>query len=307
MMGLSKILIVEDNPDDVFVYKRYIKKSVSVDEIVHFIFAKEGLDYLKDNQVDCILLDYQLPDMSGVDFINKLNQSGLEEMPPVVMLTGSGNENVAVEALKSGASDYIVKGEVNVESLYRAINNATEKARLQKQVKMQEAELRERAYNDFLTGIPNRERFQELAEQSLARSARHKSSLAILMIDLDGFKQVNDTFGHDIGDELLRQVTSLFQNIIRKNDTIGRLGGDEFAIVSENVDVNNIQALAGKLIKQAESISNINGRDVSISCSIGISFYPKDDDSLLKLIKKADLASYQAKHNGRGRYEVFVD
>ncbi|MDC0535310.1 GGDEF domain-containing response regulator [Francisellaceae bacterium] len=306
-MVVNIILIVEDNPDDTVAYTRYLKKMVQPEKIVSFAYASEALEYISNQQIDCVLLDYQLPDISGVDFIHKLNKINLKLIPPVVMLTGSGDERVAVQALKAGAADYLIKGEVTAESLYRAISNAMDKATLLEQVKSQEQALKQRAYNDFLTGIPNRARFDELGKQALSRTERHYTHTAILMVDLDGFKNVNDTYGHDTGDELLKLVTTRFKNIIRNNDTPARLGGDEFALILENINTNELKAIASKLVSESEKEIIIQNNLISISSSIGISIYPDDGKDLADLLKKADIALYQAKETGKGKFIRYAD
>ena len=301
-MEINTLLIVEDNPDDVFAYKRYIKLSLEVKQIVVFDLAEKAIDYIEKNSVDCILLDYQLPDMSGLHFIEKLNKVNLFATPPIIMLTGSGSENIAVQALKSGVIDYIIKNEITSDILCKAITNAIEKTKLIKLVQAQADELKQRAYNDYLTGVPNRLRLQELASQSLARAKRNKTKVGIMMIDLDGFKLVNDKIGHDAGDELLKQVVQRLTKIIRENDNIGRFGGDEFVLLLEDINLDYIKSLASRIIKATEKVFKINNQKVFISSSIGIAVYPENGTQLLDLFKKADVALYQAKNTGKGKF-----
>ncbi|MCF6775345.1 GGDEF domain-containing protein [Thiotrichales bacterium 19X7-9] len=158
------------------------------------------------------------------------------------------------------------------------------------------------AYNDFLTGIPNRLKFRELAIQSIFRAQRHENTLALLFLDLDGFKPINDNYGHDMGDLILKELSLRFSNTIRTNDTVARIGGDEFAIILEDANFDGAKVVAEKLIESTEKPFKTNGESICLSTSIGIAIYPANGTELDQLFKYADIQLYKAKSKGKGQY-----
>ncbi len=168
------------------------------------------------------------------------------------------------------------------------------------------ARLHHLAYHDALTGLPNRQLFLDRLAHAVAQARRDGDSLALLFIDLDGFKEVNDTLGHLIGDKLLCQVAKLLQNAVRENDTVARLGGDEFTVITQTgTDQTGIITIAEKLLSTLTHQFTIEGHELFVSASIGISRFPEDGDSPEVLLMEADSAMYQAKAVGRGRYHFY--
>jgi diguanylate cyclase (GGDEF)-like protein len=294
------LLIIEDSPEDQVIYQRYLSKASeqSINAIIKET-GKEALEYVKKMAVDCILLDYQLPDMTGLEILKKLQS---EEYPqlPIIMLTGQGNEKVAVEALKCGAYDYLIKGELQATQLNEAILNAIEKSELTKKLDQEKVENEFLAYHDTLTGLANRRQFEEFALHILSRAQRFQKTFAVFMLDLDGFKQVNDSKGHHAGDAVLKEVSRRFSNCLRKNDILGRIGGDEFSIILEDLALpDSAQIIAEKLIQSLEAPISLAEGMATISVSIGIAIYPKSGQSIPLLMKSADEALYKAKLSGK--------
>jgi diguanylate cyclase (GGDEF)-like protein/PAS domain S-box-containing protein len=178
--------------------------------------------------------------------------------------------------------------------------DVTERVRL-------EAQLTQQAFHDGLTGLANRALFRDRLDQALARSARSREILAVLLVDLDGFKQVNDSLGHDAGDQLLGQVTERFSTTTRPSDTLARLGGDEFALLLEGADELGAVKVAGRLLESLREPAQVAGRDFALSASIGVVVHGGGVGDREDLIRQADVAMYAAKEAGRGRYEVFRD
>jgi diguanylate cyclase (GGDEF)-like protein/PAS domain S-box-containing protein len=167
-----------------------------------------------------------------------------------------------------------------------------------------EEELVKQAFHDSLTGLANRALFRDRLEQALARSARSHDPLAIVLLDLDGFKQVNDSLGHDVGDELLQEIGRRFSDVVRPGDTLARLGGDEFAVLVEGANQAGTD-VARRILDRLAVPATVAGREFVISASAGIALHgggPGDGD---ELIRHADVAMYSAKESGRGRFEVF--
>jgi diguanylate cyclase (GGDEF)-like protein/PAS domain S-box-containing protein len=168
-----------------------------------------------------------------------------------------------------------------------------------------ERELTRQAFHDGLTGLPNRALFRDRLDQALARSERSQDPLAVLLLDLDGFKQVNDSLGHDLGDRLLEEVAGRFGDIIRPADTLARFGGDEFALLLEGTHEAQAVAAAKRLLRRLSEPVSIAGHELALGASIGVATHPGGSARSDDLIRHADLAMYAAKEAGRGRHEVF--
>jgi diguanylate cyclase (GGDEF)-like protein/PAS domain S-box-containing protein len=168
-----------------------------------------------------------------------------------------------------------------------------------------EEELTRQAFHDGLTGLANRALFRDRLDHALARRPHTREPLALLLVDLDGFKQINDNFGHDVGDSLLIQVAARFEEVTRPSDTVARFGGDEFAVLVEGSEAFAL-ALADRLLERLSLPATVSGRTLAFGASIGIVLDPGDGSaSREELIRRADIAMYAAKRAGRGRYEVF--
>lgn len=169
-----------------------------------------------------------------------------------------------------------------------------------------EAQAQHLAFHDVLTGLPNRALVEDRLTQALALATRHDQRVALLLIDLDRFKIINDTHGHHAGDELIIAVAQRLSNIVRASDTVGRIGGDEFIVVMPDVDnIGQVQSLAQRIIDELSEPFTLFGSDVWSGASIGLALAPKDGVDRLELMRKADIALYEAKSGGRGTYRQF--
>jgi diguanylate cyclase (GGDEF)-like protein/PAS domain S-box-containing protein len=168
-----------------------------------------------------------------------------------------------------------------------------------------EEQLTRQAFHDGLTSLPNRALFRDRLQQALSRSGRARTALAVLLVDLDGFKQVNDSLGHDAGDQLLQAVAERFESANRPSDTLARLGGDEFALLLEGAQEANAVAVAKRLLAVLSEPVRIAGRELVTGASIGIALHPGGAGQAEELVRHADLAMYAAKEAGRGRFEIF--
>jgi diguanylate cyclase (GGDEF)-like protein len=165
-----------------------------------------------------------------------------------------------------------------------------------------------KANYDELTTLPNRNLFYDRLEQAIAQSERSEAQVALLFIDLDGFKEVNDRYGHDAGDELLRIAAERLVRNVRDSDTVARMGGDEFTIVLPQVtEVSEVKVVAAKTLEQMSQPFMLGNREVRVSGSVGIALYPRDGGNGITLIKHADVAMYRAKESGRNAYRFFSD
>ena len=169
-----------------------------------------------------------------------------------------------------------------------------------------EAQAQHLAFHDVLTGLPNRALVEDRLTQALALATRHDQRVALLLIDLDRFKTINDTHGHHAGDELIIAVAQRLSHIVRASDTVGRIGGDEFIVVMPDVDnIGQVQSLAQRIIDELSEPFTLFGSDVWSGASIGLALAPKDGIDRLELMRKADIALYEAKSGGRGTYRQF--
>lgn len=174
------------------------------------------------------------------------------------------------------------------------------------EIKAQEDVLHQMAYYDRLTGLPNRQLMYEHLKQNIKYSQRHKTMAAVMFIDLDRFKNVNDSLGHSAGDELLKVISSRLNDAIRISDTVARIGGDEFVVLlNDIVSVDDVEAIAQNIIHSVSHVVHIKKNTVYVGASIGIAFYPSDGQDLEVLLSNADIALYEAKESGRGIYRLF--
>lgn len=192
------------------------------------------------------------------------------------------------------------------QKLSAAVSAALENARLYDNLKKMDDEIRHLAYHDALTGLPNRRLFNSLVDHELAQSIRHNKKMAIFFLDLDRFKDINDTLGHEAGDELLKEVSYRLKSTIRACDTIARIGGDEFNIILADIDhVEVIADIAQKIVECFRNSFMIAGHELHMTTSIGISICPDDGEEIDTLLSYADIAMYHAKKEGRNTYQFF--
>lgn len=179
------------------------------------------------------------------------------------------------------------------------INNKT------REIQSQHDEMQKIATHDSLTGLPNRLLFLDRLEHGIEQASRHRNSLYVLFLDLDRFKEVNDTYGHETGDKLLHKISFLLKSIVRKEDTISRLGGDEFTIILQEVDAKYISRITKKIIEKMQEKIIIDGKNIYTTFSIGISKYPEDGSNSEMLLRNADTAMYKAKEMGKNQYQFY--
>ena len=214
---------------------------------------------------------------------------------PVVLLTGSDANEAAVAAVRAGAEDCLSLAQANGATLVRAILCALERT-------SHAAALRAAAVTDPLTGLPNRHALRTCIDHALARARRTSRALALLFVDLDGFKDINDSHGHDCGDRVLAEMARRFGQRTRDMDTVARLGGDEFVIVMEDLDDARFAAtLAGKMLAAAAEPLVVDGRTMRLTASVGVSLFPDDGVDAATLMRHADMAMYAAKAAGKNR------
>ncbi len=423
------VLLVEDNPGDARLLHEMLKEPGTLrTELKHCFSMGDAELHLVRNVPDVIFLDLGLPDSAGMDAIRRTRAAA--PRAPVVVLTGLDDELVAAQALKEGAQDYLIKGQIEARGLLRALRYAIERKNLEEALfvekeraqvtlncigdavictdisgnisflnlvaekmtgwpreeatgqpmaevlriidatnretipnpmEMMEGlnqsthlpansvlvsrdgheipiedsvspindrdgkvtgavivfrdvsaaramalQMTHSAEHDFLTGLPNRMLVNDRVNQAILLASRHAKKLAVLFLDLDGFKHINDSLGHPIGDKLLQSITKRLVDCVRGSDTVSRQGGDEFVVLLSEVEQSADAAITARRMLQAVAEAHsIDQHDLHVTASIGVSVYPDDGLDAETLIKNADTAMYQAKENGRQNYQFF--
>jgi diguanylate cyclase (GGDEF)-like protein/PAS domain S-box-containing protein len=427
--SIKTLLVVEDNLGDVRLLREMFNEQASHNtELTHVQCMSEAEKHLAEHGVDVILLDLGLPDAQGLGAVRRAHAAA--PRIPLVVLTALDDESLAVQALKEGAQDYLIKGQIETRGLLRALRYAIERKIMEEALfaekecaqvtldcigdavictdisgnitflnlvaekvtgwsrqeavslpvvevlRILDATSRETAPNpmdmavrqdrtvhlpsncilirrdgfeipiedsvapihdreglitgavivfrdisaaramalqmthsaqhDFLTGLPNRMLLNDRVSQAIILALRHMTKVALLFLDLDGFKHINDSLGHPIGDKLLQSIGKRLVNCVRGSDTVSRQGGDEFVVLLSEVEQWEDAAIMARRILQAVVAAHfIDQHDLHVTASIGVSVYPDDGMDAETLIKNADTAMYQAKENGRQSYQFF--
>ncbi len=261
--------------------------------------GQEALDLWKDNQFDVTFVDLVMPGgMTGLQVVKRIKE--LAPAADIVVVTGFATIEVAVESMRVGAVDFITKPFSNAH-LQLVVSKVLERRKLVRSAAESE-HYKRLSRQDGLTGLYNHRFFHQLMDSEVSRAKRFQQRVALLILDLDHFKHLNDSHGHLAGDEVLRQLAELIRNVCRKYDFAARYGGEEFAIISPGNDSSQAAALAERLRSRIEATRfGTSGQDVHLTVSIGIASIPEDAKDKLELIEKADQALYAAKEQGRNR------
>ena len=300
MSKLLRVLIVEDSENDALLLLRGLSRGGFEPEFKRVETPEAMAAALSAQPWDIIVSDYSMPHFSGLAALWVLKQSGLDL--PFILVSGTIGEDVAVEAMKAGAHDYVMKG--NLQRLGTAIERELREAEVRKERKQTEERLKYLAQYDPLTNLPNRNLLYERMEQALVSSRHESKPLALILMDLDHFKEINDTIGHHAGDLLLQQVGLRLQGALRKTDTVARLGGDEFGVLLPGVDEEGANLAARQLLKALEPPFVIGELTMHARASIGIAFFPTHGEDRDTLMRRADIAMYLAKQSANG-YAVY--
>ena len=299
--SIPRLMVVEDDDDHFHLLHSLLAPASGRGggwEIVRVGNLQEASRELAAALPACALLDLSLPDASGFEALVALHTIAPEL--PIVVTTGYADVQSGIEAVRQGAQDYLVKGGITRELLERTVMYAVERARL-------EAQRSHEALHDSLTGLANRKLLQDRLALACARVGRHPlAKLAVLFVDLDRFKLVNDTLGHRVGDELLAGVAHRFQTMVRQADTVARFGGDEFVLLFEDLaDDGEAPRLAEHLLEMFATPFPYAGGHQAMTASIGVALSEGPNCSPEELLANADTAMYRAKEEGRSRWELF--
>lgn len=305
-----RVLHLEDNPLDVELIAELLREA-GLKCAIETVRTRNGFQTHLQENWDIILADFGLPGFDGLSALAIARE--LQPTTPFIFVTGTMGEDNAVESLKLGATDYVLKQ--NLARLGPAVNRALrERAetlrRLDAEARLKESrdELQYLAYHDSLTGLPNRSFLLERLPDILANAERYEKKAAVLFIDLDEFKVINDSLGHSVGDLVLKSVGERLKSTIRPGDLAARLGGDEFVLVLSSIKDASDAAMAADRVKHivAAEIPADDHPPLIISCSIGIDVFPDNGSNAEALLRNADAALYAAKENGRNTWRFFT-
>jgi len=292
------VLVVEDNPGDYELVVEYLSDVSNASyQFKHCVSLQDISGVLKSTHIDVILLDLSLPDSSGIDTVS--NVRSISKSLPIIVLTGIDNDELGEQAIQQGAQEYLNKNELSGRMLARIIKYAI------KRKKMDE-KLETLALTDPLTGLYNRRYFFERGWNEYVRARRYQHHLAVIMLDLDFFKQINDKYGHACGDMVLMRVAKLFSQTLRDVDLVARFGGEEFIILIPETDKAGVDFVAQRIRQEIyDTPMEHNGKNFNISASLGIALVEDVVGDFETMINQADIALYYAKENGRNRVETY--
>jgi len=302
----GKILVVDDIPVNIQLMQKYL--SPAGYEILFARNGEEALVEVENGKPDLVLLDVMMPKMDGFETCRILKNNDKTKYIPIIMVTALNEIEDKVKGIEAGADDFITKPFNKLELLARTKSLLRIKRlhdQLQEKVfQLEQAKerLRELAVKDGLTGLYNHRYFKRFLTQEIKRARRHKSQVSLIMMDIDHFKNYNDTYGHLAGDEVLRNVAKLMTGNIRGIDVAARYGGEEFVIVLPQTNKNAAKIVAEKLRilvgdqKFQNEDTQPNGK---ITISIGVATFPENATNLEELIHQADQRLYHAKSLGR--------
>jgi diguanylate cyclase (GGDEF)-like protein len=288
----ASILIVDDQESNISLLEQLLGEA-GYSRVSSTMNSQEVCALHRKNRYDLILLDLQMSGMDGFQVMEGLKTNESESYLPVIVLTAQPAHKL--RALQAGAKDFITKPFDLVEVKTR-IHNMLEVRLLYKKLENYNTVLEQKALHDSTTGLPNRDLFDDRLTHAIALAKRHAWTLAVMFLDLDRFKCINDTHGHAVGDEVLKEVAKRLLQHTREEDTVCRNGGDEFLYLLMNPqDTGNIERIARNLLKTIGQPIDMGDLQPVIKASIGIAVYPDDGTTGEQLIRNADTAMYGAK------------
>ncbi|MES3020701.1 MAG: EAL domain-containing protein [Pseudomonadota bacterium] len=289
--SVPQVLIVDDDRSTRSTLRHTLQRDgFRVEEAAD---GAQALAMLKRFHPDVILMDAVMPVMDGFTACARMQELPGGRAVPVLMITALEDNSSVERAFAAGASDYIPKP-IHYAVLSQRVRRIIEANRAEKRI-------RHLAYNDLLTGLPNRTLFFDMLGEAVQEAGRSKSQLAVLFMDLDRFKYVNDNLGHDVGDRLLVAVAQRVRRVVRSIDVVARLGGDEFTVVLSEIEgAAPAAAAAQNICRVLAAPFQIDGHDIFVTSSVGIAMYPHDGQDVATLVKHADTAMYRAKKTNTG-------
>lgn len=295
-----RVLFIEDSEDDKTLLVREMERGgyrVNSERVDTESALRTAL---REQSWDLVITDYNMPHFNAPGVLAVLKESGIDL--PCIIVTGSQGEETAVATMKAGAHDFILKG--NLSRLVPAVAREMKEAELRQEQRRTERAVQHLAYYDTLTDLPNRTLLQDRLQQAILAARRDKKTLALLVMDLDRFKEINNILGHHYGDLVLQQVGPRLREVLRESDTVARLGGDEFAVLLLSIGLDGAILTAEKILRHFLTPFVVDCLSLEVGTSIGISLFPEHGDDANTLLRRADMAMYEAKQQSTG-YAVY--
>jgi diguanylate cyclase (GGDEF)-like protein len=299
-----KILVADDSKTNIALITDSLERLGH--QVIAVMSGEEAVASFQQDRPDLIILDVVMPGMDGFECAKKIRAKNHEDWIPIIFLSGSVDDSSIAKGINAGGDDYIAKpfSEITLEAKIKAMQRIAE---MRNKLFATTQELMILSSTDTLTGIYNRFQFEKTLQEKLSEADRHGYLLALMFIDLDNFKSINDTIGHHVGDLLLKQVVERIKSCIRIEDFFARIGGDEFVIILSNIIS---PATAGdvveKIIQKLSHAYELEGHIVISSASIGIACYPDEQTTHASFVQNADIAMYHAKSMGRNNFQYFT-
>jgi diguanylate cyclase (GGDEF)-like protein len=297
-----KILVVDDSP----IYRKLVEQSLAQDP--HSVFfaknGREALEVFTKHEPSVVITDWTMPDISGLELCQRIRQDFQKHYAYLILVSSNSNKEQVIEGLAAGADDYLTKP-FHPGELVARVGVGRRMIDLHRQIEAKNRQLEELALTDPLTGLPNRRAVDLWVDRQLSAAARHEFPIWVAMADLDHFKKVNDTYGHEAGDSVLKKFAEVLKANTRRSNMCGRLGGEEFLVIFTHVDREEAAIAIGRIRKclQNEEFTFENGT-VRVSASFGVAgFSGSRPPEFNALLSRADAALYTAKHKGRNRVE----
>jgi two-component system cell cycle response regulator len=301
---ILRVLVVDDSA----VYRALIKRVLSLDLFdVRFAASKtEGISLYETFSPELVLTDWMLPDGTGLELCQHIRKTSQAPYCYLVVLTAQSEKDNVVHALSAGADDYLTKPFHEGEMLAR-LSAGRRILDLQRELHAKNKLLEQLALTDPLTGLPNRRAIEQIATSAMSSAARHGFAVWLAIADLDRFKTVNDSYGHEIGDQVLRRFADVLRANTRQSNNCGRLGGEEFVILLSHANANGVSLALERIRTQfAGQMFATANREFQATASFGVAqMIP--GEGLLDLLARADRALYRAKANGRDRIEHSIE
>jgi diguanylate cyclase (GGDEF)-like protein len=298
-----KVLVADDSP----IYRKLVKQTLS-GKHYEIVLARNGLHammLLSKEQFPLVITNWMMPDMNGIELCEHIRSNSQQPYTYIIILTGETEKPMVVRGLAAGADDYLTKP-FDSEELLARVEVGRRIINLQRQMESKNRLLEELALTDTLTGLPNRRAIEEWAPRQLSGAARHGFSFWVVVADLDKFKSINDTYGHEAGDIILKRFAQVLRANCRAADMCARIGGEEFVIVLTHTTREGVLTLVERLRQQMESLRfKFDSKEVVVTASFGAAEYDRhQDQNFARLVGAADMAMYSAKRQGRNRIEI---
>ena len=305
--GAGRILIVDDTPENLAVLTQVLRGEGY--EVLSVLSGRRALQAARREAPDLVLLDVQMPEMDGYETCRRFKADDALKTIPIVFISAATDTDVKVRAFTSGGVDFVSKPFEHQEVLARVRTHLALRSAerdLERRLLQKEQEVLHMAYHDALTGLPNRLQLFNRLEYALEVAGRENRHLAVLSLDIDRFKMVNDSLGHEVGDQLLMTVAQRLRDTAQRSDIVCRIGGDEFALALTDVDTAVFAAhIAEELLPCVSETIAVGEHAIRISPSIGIAIFPQDGTDARTLLRNADAAMSRAKESGGNSFRFF--